>query len=93
MPAFASRCPKIILPLALAALLALPACGADPTPTPVPTPTAKRRRSHSHASPHTNRCRDVRFHTNPCANRQAGSPVAGRSHDGSRSRHADASSG
>ena len=40
MPAFASRCPKLILPLALAALLALPACGADPTPTPVPTPTA-----------------------------------------------------
>ena len=40
MPALASRCPKIILPLALAALLALPACGADPTPTPVPTPTA-----------------------------------------------------
>ena len=40
MPALASRCPKIILPLALAALLALPACGADPTATPVPTPTA-----------------------------------------------------
>lgn len=40
MPALASRCPKIILPLALVALLALPACGADPTPTPVPTPTA-----------------------------------------------------
>ena len=40
MPAFASRCSKLVLPLALAALLALPACGADPTPTPVPTPTA-----------------------------------------------------
>ena len=40
MPAFASRCSKLIPPLALAALLALPACGADPTPTPVPTPTA-----------------------------------------------------
>lgn len=40
MPAFASRCPKLILLMALAALLALPACGADPTPTPVPTPTA-----------------------------------------------------
>lgn len=40
MPAFVSRCSKLILPLALAALLALPACGADPTPTPVPTPTA-----------------------------------------------------
>ena len=40
MPALASRCSKIILPLALAALLALPACGADPTATPVPTPTA-----------------------------------------------------
>ena len=40
MPALASRCSKLILPLALAALLALPACGADPTPTPVPTPTA-----------------------------------------------------
>ena len=40
MPTFASRYSKLILPLALAALLALPACGADPTPTPVPTPTA-----------------------------------------------------
>ena len=40
MPAFASRYSKLVLPLALAALLALPACGADPTPTPVPTPTA-----------------------------------------------------
>ena len=40
MPAFASRYSKLILPLGLAALLALPACGADPTPTPVPTPTA-----------------------------------------------------
>lgn len=40
MPAFASRCWKLILPLMLAALLTLPACGADPTPTPVPTPTA-----------------------------------------------------
>ena len=40
MPAFVSRCPKLILPLMLAALLTLPACGADPTPTPVPTPTA-----------------------------------------------------
>ena len=39
MPALASRCSKLILPLALAALLALPACGADPTPTPVPVPT------------------------------------------------------
>ena len=40
MPAFASRYAKLVLPLALAALLTLPACGADPTPTPVPTPTA-----------------------------------------------------
>ena len=40
MPTLASRYSKLILPLALAALLALPACGADPTPTPVPTPTA-----------------------------------------------------
>lgn len=40
MPTFVSRCPKLILPLMLAALLTLPACGADPTPTPVPTPTA-----------------------------------------------------
>ncbi len=40
MPAFSSRYSKLILPLGLAALLALPACGADPTPTPVPTPTA-----------------------------------------------------
>ena len=40
MPALASRYSKLLLPLALAALLALPACGADPTPTPVPTPTA-----------------------------------------------------
>ncbi len=40
MPAFASRCSKLVLPFALAALLALPACGADPTPTPIPTPTA-----------------------------------------------------
>ncbi len=40
MPAFVSRCPKLILPLMIAALLTLPACGADPTPTPVPTPTA-----------------------------------------------------
>ena len=40
MPAFASRCSKLVLPTALAALLVLPACGADPTPTPVPTPTA-----------------------------------------------------
>ncbi|MCY4448689.1 MAG: YceI family protein [Chloroflexi bacterium] len=39
MPAFASRYPKLILPLALAVLLALSAC-TDPTPTPVPTPTA-----------------------------------------------------
>ena len=36
MSASASRCPKIVLPLALAALLALPACGGDAT-TPVPT--------------------------------------------------------
>ncbi len=40
MPTLTSRYPKLILPLALAAVLALPACGADPTPTPVPTPTA-----------------------------------------------------
>lgn len=40
MPAFASRYAKLVLPLTLAVLLALPACGADPTPTPVPTPTA-----------------------------------------------------
>ena len=40
MPAFVSRYSKLIFPLALAALLALPACGADPTPTPIPTPTA-----------------------------------------------------
>ena len=40
MPALAARCSKLILPLALAALLALPACGADPTATPVPPPTA-----------------------------------------------------
>ncbi len=40
MPAFAFRYSKLILPLALAALLALPACGADPTATPVPPPTA-----------------------------------------------------
>ena len=40
MPAFVSRCSKLIIPMALAALLALPACGADPTPTAAPTPTA-----------------------------------------------------
>ena len=40
MPALVSRCSKLVLSLALGALLALPACGADPTPTPVPTPTA-----------------------------------------------------
>ncbi len=39
MPASAFRYSKLILPLALASLLALPACGADPTPTPAPTPT------------------------------------------------------
>ncbi len=39
MPALASRYSKLILFLALAALLALPACGADPTPTPVATST------------------------------------------------------
>ena len=40
MPALASRYSKLILLLALAALFALPACGADPTPTAALTPTA-----------------------------------------------------
>ncbi len=40
MHAFPSRYAKLVLPLAIVVLLALPACGADPTPTPVPTPTA-----------------------------------------------------
>ena len=39
MPTLAARCSKLILPVALAALLALPACGADPTATPIPAPT------------------------------------------------------
>lgn len=38
MSALVSRYSKLALPLALAALLVLPACGADPTPTPAPTP-------------------------------------------------------
>ena len=39
MPAFVPRCSKLALPLVLAALLALPACGSEPTVVPVPTPT------------------------------------------------------
>ncbi|MDE2836431.1 MAG: YceI family protein [Chloroflexota bacterium] len=39
MTALTSRYSKLILPVAVAALMAFPACGADPTPTPVPTPT------------------------------------------------------
>lgn len=39
MPAFPMRFVRLALPLALATVLALPACGADPTPTPVPAPT------------------------------------------------------
>ena len=39
MPAFPMRLVRLALPLALATVLALPACGADPTPTPVPAPT------------------------------------------------------
>ena len=38
MPAFPMRFVRLALPLALFALLVLPACGADPTPTPVPAP-------------------------------------------------------
>ncbi len=39
MPVFPMRYVRLALPLALTALLVLPACGADPTPTPVPAPT------------------------------------------------------
>lgn len=39
MPACTARPTKLALPMALAFLLALSACGAEPTPTPLPTPT------------------------------------------------------